>query len=91
MRDVFLIIIFPFLLYYIFKRPYIGVSLWIWSAMFFPNGWVWSFASSLRYNLMIAVATILSYFFQQKKIKTEGSGLSILIVSFFYGVLFLVL
>jgi probable O-glycosylation ligase (exosortase A-associated) len=32
---------------------------------------------------MIAVATILSYFFQQKKIKTEGSGLSILIVIFF--------
>jgi probable O-glycosylation ligase (exosortase A-associated) len=82
-RDIFLIIIFPFLLFCIFKRPYIGVSLWIWSAMFFPNGWVWAFASSFRYNLMIALATILSYFFQKNKIKTEGSGLSILIIIFF--------
>ena len=83
MRDIFLVLIFPFLLYFIFKRPYIGVSLWIWSAMFFPNGWVWGFASSFRYNLMIAVATILSYFFQKNKIKTEGSGLSVLIIIFF--------
>ena len=83
MRDIFLVLIFPFLLYFIFKRPYIGVSLWIWSAMFFPNGWVWGFASSFRYNLMIAIATILSYFFQKNKIKTEGSGLSVLIIIFF--------
>jgi probable O-glycosylation ligase (exosortase A-associated) len=32
---------------------------------------------------MIAVATILSYFFQKNKIKTEGSGLSVLIIIFF--------
>lgn len=83
MRDIFLITVFPVLLYFIFRRPYIGVSLWIWSAMFFPNGWVWGFASSLRYNMLIAVATILSYLFQQNKVKTDASGLTILILFFF--------
>ena len=83
MRDILMVLVFPCLLYFIFKRPYIGVSLWIWSAMFFPNGWVWGFASSFRYNLLIALATILSYVFQQNKIKTEGSALTILILFFF--------
>ncbi|GAA0818080.1 putative O-glycosylation ligase, exosortase A system-associated [Colwellia asteriadis] len=51
--------------------------------MFFPNGWVWGFASSLRYNMLIALATILSYFFQRNKIKTDVSGLTVLILIFF--------
>lgn len=84
MRDILLVLVFPFLLYFIFKRPYIGVSLWIWSAMFFPNGWVWGFASSFRYNMLIALATILSYVFQKNKIKTEGSALTTLILFFFF-------
>jgi probable O-glycosylation ligase (exosortase A-associated) len=83
MRDILLVLVFPFLLYFIFRRPYIGVSLWIWSAMFFPNGWVWGFASSLRYNLLIAIATIISYVFQKNKIKTGSSGLTLLILFFF--------
>ena len=83
MRDILITLIFPVLLYFIFKRPYIGASLWIWSAMFFPNGWVWGFASSLRYNFIIALATILSYVFQRNKVKTDASGLTILILVFF--------
>ena len=83
MRDIFLILIFPILIFYILRRPYIGASLWIWSAMFFPNGWVWGFASSLRYNFLIAGATIASYFFNRDKIKAESSALTTLIIVFF--------
>ena len=83
MRDILLVLVFPFLLYFIFKRPYIGVSLWIWSAMFFPNGWVWGFASSFRYNMLIALVTIISYVFQKNKVKTDSSGLTTLILVFF--------
>ena len=83
MRDILLVLVFPALLYFIFRRPYIGVSLWIWSAMFFPNGWVWGFASSFRYNMLIAVATILSYVLQKNKLKTDGSALTVLILFFF--------
>jgi probable O-glycosylation ligase (exosortase A-associated) len=51
--------------------------------MFFPNGWVWGFASSFRYNMLIALATIISYVFQKNKVKTDSSGLTILILVFF--------
>jgi probable O-glycosylation ligase (exosortase A-associated) len=51
--------------------------------MFFPNGWVWGFASSFRYNLLIALATIISYVFQKNKVKTDSSGLTVLILIFF--------
>lgn len=51
--------------------------------MFFPNGWVWGFASSFRYNLLIALATILSYVFQKNKVKTESSGINTIILFFF--------
>ncbi|PKI15775.1 putative O-glycosylation ligase, exosortase A system-associated [Colwellia sp. 12G3] len=84
MRDIFLVLVFPILLYFILRRPYIGVSMWIWSSMFFPNGWVWGFAASFRYNMLIALATILSYIFQKDKIKTDASGLTTLILFFFF-------
>lgn len=83
MRDLFLLIIFPILLYFIFRRPYIGVSLWIWSGMFFPNGWVWGIASGIRYNLLIALATLLSLIFQKDRIRTDMSGITVAIIIFF--------
>jgi probable O-glycosylation ligase (exosortase A-associated) len=51
--------------------------------MFFPNGWVWGFASSFRYNMLIALATMISYFIQREKIKTDSSGLTVIILFFF--------
>jgi len=51
--------------------------------MFFPNGWVWGIASSVRYNLLIALATIISFLIQKDKIKTDVSGITITIILFF--------
>ena len=39
MRDIFLLLILPFLIYAMFKRPFVAVGLWVWTAMFFPNYW----------------------------------------------------
>jgi len=79
MRDIFIVLIFPILVYFILKKPFIGSSLWIWSAMFYPKGWLWGFASSIRFNLIIALVTILAYVFQKHKFKNELSGLSVLV------------
>ncbi|WP_198149770.1 putative O-glycosylation ligase, exosortase A system-associated [Colwellia sp. MT41] len=83
MRDILLLIAFPVLLYFVFRRPFIGTSLWMWSALFFPNGWVWGLASNIRFNLIIAIVTIVSYLFQKNKLKTEISSITILVVIFF--------
>ncbi len=84
MRDILLLFIFPIFLYYIFRRPYIGASFWIWSAMFFPNGWVFGIASGIRFNLIIAAATIFSYVFQKDKVKTDLSGITVLVLFFLF-------
>lgn len=83
MRDAFILLCFPVLLYFILRKPFVGTSLWIWSGMFFPNGWVWGMATSVRFNFIIAVVTMLSYFIQKDKIKTELSGITVLILIFF--------
>lgn len=83
MRDILIALVFPIILYFIFKKSHIGASMWLWSAMFYPKGWVWGFANSIRFNLLIAIATMLAYLFQKEKIKTEISGLSILVFIFF--------
>lgn len=83
MRDILILICFPALVYFILRKPFIGVSLWIWSAMFFPNGWVWGMATSVRFNFIFALATMFSYAVQKNKIKTELSGITVLILIFF--------
>ena len=84
MRDIVLLFFFPILLYFVFRRPFIGTSLWLWSAMFFPNGWVWGIASSLRFNMIIALATIISYVFQKNKARINLSGITTLILIFLF-------
>ena len=41
MRDYFFLALLPFMLYPMFKRPFIGLGMWIWTAMFFPNAWLY--------------------------------------------------
>lgn len=71
MRDVFLLAMLPVLLYAIFQRPFIGLGLWIWTAMFYPNGWVYGIANGIRYNLIFSGLTIFVYAISKQKQKQE--------------------
>lgn len=67
MRDIFLLTVLPFLVYAIFQSPFIGLGLWIWTALFNPNGWVYGIATSIRYNLLFAALTICVYLMSKQK------------------------
>jgi probable O-glycosylation ligase (exosortase A-associated) len=82
MRDVFFVLVFPLILYAVFKRPFIGAAMWLWVAMFFPNGWVYGFAGSFRYNFIIVVCAVISYIFWNDKEKNEKDTLTFLILLF---------
>ncbi len=82
MRDIFFVLIFPLILYAVFKRPFIGAAMWLWVAMFFPNGWVYGFAASFRYNLIIVVCAVISYLCWKDKEKNEHDLLTFLILFF---------
>jgi probable O-glycosylation ligase (exosortase A-associated) len=82
MRDIVFLLIIPFILYASLQRPFIGAAMWLWVAMHFPNGWVYGFAGSFRYNLIIVVCAFLSYLRWKDKSKMDGDQLTFLIVLF---------
>ena len=83
MRDIFLLVVLPFLIYAIFQRPFIGLGLWIWTALFFPNGWVFGIAGSIRYNFLFAGLTIFVYLTTKEKPKLIFGKLGSLVILFY--------
>lgn len=83
MRDLFLLAVLPLMLYAIAKRPFIGLGMWIWTALFFPNAWVYGFAQAIRYNLLFAGIAIFGYLAQPKKPKFHLGATGVLILLFF--------
>lgn len=83
MRDLVILAVLPFLVYAMCKRPFIGLGLWIWTALFFPNGWLYGAASVIRYNLLFAGITVVGYFALKNKPKFKLTGTGALILLFF--------
>jgi len=82
MRDFVLLSLLLYVLFFIVKRPYIGTSLWIWAAFFYPKGWVWGFANSIRFNFIISMFTIISLVFSKNRSTYKISGLTLFIFLF---------
>jgi probable O-glycosylation ligase (exosortase A-associated) len=81
-RDLFLLAALPALLYAMSKRPFVGLGMWVWTAMFYPNAWVYGIASAPRYNLIFAGITILGYLVDRTRPKPVMTGHAWLILSF---------
>ncbi len=82
MRDIALVLIFPVLMYYAIKRPYIGLALWLWSSLVPLNSWAYGFSTSFRWNLIFALTTMLGFFFEKQKVKFKGDILFTLLIIF---------
>lgn len=61
MRDLVFVLILPLLLFAAWKRPFIALGLNMWTALLFPNGWMYGFATSIRANLILALVMFISY------------------------------
>ena len=83
MRDLVLLSVLPFMLYFMAKRPFIGLGMWIWTALFFPNAWVYGIAGNIRYNLLFTTVAILSYVVMKKKPRLELGVLGGMVLLFF--------
>ncbi len=83
MRDIFFLALLPIILYLMFQRPFIAVGMWIWTAMFFPNAWLYGMASGLRYNLLFTGVAMLAYAVQKDKPKVNFGTMGGLILLFF--------
>lgn len=83
MRDLFMLALLPVMLYAMAKRPFIAVGMWVWTALFFPNGWVYGAASGIRYNLLFTGVAVLGYLVMKKKPKVHFSPLGVTVMVFF--------
>jgi probable O-glycosylation ligase (exosortase A-associated) len=83
MRDLVLLAALPFMLYAMSKRPFVGLGMWIWTALFFPNGWVFGIASGIRYNLLFTGMTLLAYMAMKPKPAFKLNGTAMLVLLFF--------
>jgi probable O-glycosylation ligase (exosortase A-associated) len=83
MRDLFFLALLPALLYMMARRPFIALGMWIWTAMFFPNAWLYGMASSFRYNLIFTGVAILSYLCLKEKPRVTFGALGALVFLFF--------
>ena len=83
MRDLLLVCLLPLMLYAMVQRPFIAAGMWLWTALFFPNGWVYGFASVVRYNLLFAAVAIVAYLAYKHKPKIQLGGIGALVLLFF--------
>ncbi|MBC3765763.1 putative O-glycosylation ligase, exosortase A system-associated [Neptunicella marina] len=83
MRDLALVFMLFFSIYYAFKRPYIGVCAWVWIALTAPTDWAFGFSTQFRMNLTIVLVTVLAYIFSQKNKSLKGGSLGLL--TFLFG------
>jgi probable O-glycosylation ligase (exosortase A-associated) len=83
MRDLFFLALLPLMLYLMARRPFIALGMWIWTALFFPNAWLYGVATGIRYNLVFTGITILAYLVLKDKPKVRFGTLGALVMLFF--------
>ena len=83
MRDYLILAVLPVLLYAMFKRPFIALGMWVWTALFFPNGWLYGPAGAIRFNLLFTGVAMLGYVLMKHKPKIHLSATGGLVLLFF--------
>lgn len=83
MRDLILLAAFPLLVMMAIRSPFVGLSLWFWSSMYPLENWVWGIATSLRFNLVFALLTIIGFFALKQKPKVYMNALLICVIVFY--------
>ena len=66
MRDILVVLIVFGSLPFIFKRPYIGVLMWVWMSVMNPHTQAWGFATSFPFAAIIAGVTMVSLIFSRE-------------------------
>jgi putative inorganic carbon (HCO3(-)) transporter len=67
MRDILVTLIVFGSLPFIFKRPYLGVVMWVWISVMNPHSQGWGFARSFPFAAVIAATTLLSLLVTKEK------------------------
>lgn len=86
LRDLLLVSALMIVVPMIFVRPHVGTAVWAWTAMLVPNTFLFGFAQSLRFNLIIAVTTIVAWLVSKEPKKIPLNGTSFLLFFFLFWI-----
>jgi len=83
MRDLVILICLPVLVYTALRRPFIAMSLWLWSSAVNLNQLVYGFATSIPFAKLFAGLTIISFLISKDKYPLKFELITFLITLFF--------
>ncbi|MFK8027431.1 MAG: putative O-glycosylation ligase, exosortase A system-associated [Gammaproteobacteria bacterium] len=75
MRDILLTLIVFGFIPFILVRPYLGILVWSWLGFMNPQRLCFGFAYDFPFSKIIALVTIIAFFYYKDKILPKGSGL----------------
>lgn len=83
MRDIVFVLFFIVLVFFSIRRPFISLTIWLWSGLFVPFYWLYGFASSISYNSIAAFLTIGGYLVRKNKARFKINLLFVFVIAFF--------
>ncbi len=87
MRDFLLVGFLFVVVFFSIKKPFIGVSAWIWIALTAPASWTFGFSQQLRLNLTIVVVTAFAYMIYKNKPKFRFTAIHFWVFAFGFWML----
>ena len=82
MRDILVTLIVFASLPYIFKRPALGVVMWIWISVMNPHSQGWGFARTFPFAAVIAATTLLAMLLSKEKFRLPQHPVSYIFLCF---------
>ncbi|NEX64142.1 putative O-glycosylation ligase, exosortase A system-associated [Noviherbaspirillum galbum] len=82
MRDILIVLIVFGTLPMVFKRPYVGVLLWVWISVMNPHTQAYGFAVTFPFAQIIAGVTVLSLFMTSAPKALPMKGPTIALIAF---------
>lgn len=84
MRDLLLLGLLPIFIYYAIRKPFIGLSLWLWTSLVPMQTWSYGLATEVRWNMVFAICTMIGYFFMKNKPKMKVNAIVVSMLFFFF-------
>ena len=82
MRDIAFVVGLLAMLPFAIGRPHIGVLLWCWTAMLVPNTFVYGFATSIHFNLIVVVLTLILWVLSKEPVRIPMNRTTTLLIIF---------
>ncbi|MGF1685686.1 putative O-glycosylation ligase, exosortase A system-associated [Photobacterium japonica] len=83
MRDLVFVLVIVCLVLLALRKPYVAVTLWLWTGLFVPKYWLHGFAAGISFNSLFVLLTFIMYVASPDKRALRSTPLLIVFFLFF--------